>query len=217
MVARLNFVDGHDPRNIENGVLSRYPIVHICSNRHVKNKDGVSYLFSRDCLEIDIDVDGKILTLYVNHFTSASKGRDKTRDRRLAQSAYVAKLVDKRWKNRDYQGNFIVLGDLNDWDDEHTSLNPLLKHPYLENVINRLDPDDRWTHYCQKKDEYRQMDYILISKTLSELNPSVKPKILRKGMPYRVKKYNGPRYNSVGQNEPKASDHAIVYIDLILS
>src|SRR5690606_27841799 len=131
-----------------------------------------SYLFSRDCLEIDIDVDGKILTLYVNHFTSASKGRDKTRDRRLAQSAYVAKLVDKRWKNRDYQGNFIVLGDLNDWDDEHTSLNPLLKHPYLENVINRLDPDDRWTHYCQKKDEYRQMDYILISKTLSELNPS---------------------------------------------
>eukprot|EP01080_Neovahlkampfia_damariscottae_P007226 gene7226-11541_t len=207
-------IDGHDPRQIEVGVLSKFPIVCVKSNRHLKMND--AYLFPRDCLEVQILVEDKPLFLYINHFTSMMKGRDSTKHRRKCQVDKVASIIDTEWKKKKYKGDFIVMGDFNDYEDDNTSLNSLLSHPQLENVVKRLPEKKQWTHYYKGDDNYHQLDYILISKQLSLKNPKQKPVIFRKGQPYRAKKYEGVRYVGVGEDRPKSSDHCPVYIDLIL-
>ena len=66
-------------------------------------------------LTVTIDTPEGELTLYVNHFKSMFGGRSKTRKRREEQAERVACIVDEDWKDKNYEGNFIVLGDLNDF------------------------------------------------------------------------------------------------------
>lgn len=40
---------------------------------------------------------------------------------------------------------------------------------------------------------------------------------MRKGLPYRAEKYQGIRFENVGEDNPKASDHAPVYIEIELA
>ena len=63
-------MDGYDPRNINVGLLSRFPIGKIRS--HVDEFDGEGErVFSRDCLEADIELpDNCTLTLFLNHLKS---------------------------------------------------------------------------------------------------------------------------------------------------
>jgi endonuclease/exonuclease/phosphatase family metal-dependent hydrolase len=207
-------IDSHDPRGIDVAVLSTYPIFSIRSYRHERNAAKKSWLFSRDCLEVTIDVDGKILTLYVNHFKSMIGGRDETRKKRIEQSERVANIIDEQWGTLNYEGNFVVLGDFNDYPEDNTSLASLLMHPGLYNVIERLPEDEQWTHYYSGN-EYRQLDYLLISKSLAALNQN-KPVIIRNGLPYRATRYTGERFANVGNDNPKASDHAPFAMDLEL-
>ena len=144
------------------------------------------------------------------------KGRNETKERRKCQVDKVSSIIDKEWKNKNYKGNFIVMGDFNDYEDENTSLKSLLEHPQLENVIKRLPKEEQWTHYYKGEDKYHQLDYILISKELSKKNKNQKPIIFRKGQPYRAKLYEGFRYFGIGEHTPKSSDHCPVYIDLNL-
>jgi hypothetical protein len=39
---------------------------------------------------------------------------------------------------------------------------------------------------------------------------------MREGLPWRASKYTGSRLDDVGEDNPKASDHAPVYMDLEL-
>jgi endonuclease/exonuclease/phosphatase family metal-dependent hydrolase len=61
-------VDANDPRHIDVALLSRFPIVAVRSYQHLKS--GSQPLFSRDCLEADVLLNGSRLTLFVNHFKS---------------------------------------------------------------------------------------------------------------------------------------------------
>ena len=94
-------VDGNDPREIDVAVLSRFPLVATRSHQHLR--DGSDNLFSRDCLEVDVDVGGKTLTLFVNHFKSMldknnpAQGRKNTRAKRVKQAAAVKKIVEERF------------------------------------------------------------------------------------------------------------------------
>ena len=209
-------IDSHDPRYIDVAVLSRLPFTHINTHRDERNEANTWWLFSRDCLEVEVAVNGKTLSLYVNHFKSMMEGRDETHARRLEQTTRVAALVDQRWQGQNYEGYFIVLGDFNDYNDADTGLTPLLEHRQLVNVVERLPEDERWTHYWAKEGDYRQLDYLLLSKALADTNPGP-PTIMRKGMPWRAQKYTGARFPDVGENDPKASDHAPVYMDLNLT
>lgn len=208
-------IDSHDPRHIDVAVLSRHPFTAIRTHRHLRNAKGNANLFSRDCLELDFNIGGKDLTLYVNHFLSMMEGREKSHPRRKEQVEGVAKILDARWQPQNYQGNFVVLGDFNDYMDGATSLQALVNHPQLENVVDRLPAAERWTHYWDKEGEYRQLDYLLISKQLADATTK-KPVIMRKGLPYRATKYTGPRIDGVGENDPKASDHCPVLMELNL-
>lgn len=216
---RMNYthrlvIDSHDPRRIDVGILSRYPFSSIRTHRHERNQANTGWKFSRDCLEVIVDIDGTPLHLYVNHFKSMIGGRNRTMPKRTDQVVRVAEIIDQRWRDDDYLGNYIVLGDFNDYIDAGTSLTALVGHTHLENVVARLPENERWTHYYARGREYRQLDYLLLSKALAEANNSA-PGIERRGLPPRAARYTGPRFRNV-TNRYKASDHCPVYIDIEL-
>ncbi|KAF0972409.1 hypothetical protein FDP41_009312 [Naegleria fowleri] len=212
-------IDGRDPRHIDCGVLSRYPIVNVRSNRHATYPgERNRYIFSRDLLEVDVSFPGNHeLTLYITHLTSMNKGREDTHDRRVKQVEYICERIEQVWKHKNYKGNFIVCGDMNDYNDEKSSLAKLLKHDHVTDIISqRLKKEDQWTHYFGRGQSYNQLDYMFVSNDLLLRNPRAKPVIYRKGLPLRASKYKGERLQGVGMNEPKASDHAAIYVDLSL-
>lgn len=208
-------IDCFDPRQIDVAVLSRHPIVSLRSHREERNKSGTAFLFSRDCLEIELNVDGKALTLYANHLKSMMEGREATRPRRQEQAERIAAIVDARWKRSGYKGNFVVLGDLNDYPEGKTGLAALLGHKGLVNVLARLPEAEQWTHYYAGGNAYHQLDYLLLSAGLARTNPG-KPAVMRRGLPWRAQQVTEERLDGVGENAPKASDHAPLYMDITL-
>uniref|UniRef100_A0AAU2A453 Endonuclease/exonuclease/phosphatase family protein n=1 Tax=Streptomyces sp. NBC_00093 TaxID=2975649 RepID=A0AAU2A453_9ACTN len=215
-------VDGNDPRLIDVAVLSRFPITHIRSHQHFLDPiSPTTALFSRDCLEVDVEVGAgastRTVTLYVNHFKSMSGGRSETREKRVQQAAKVMELVTERFGRNPGDSAFVVLGDLNDYlatDEEGTpGISDLVGWDQVENVVTRLPADEQWTHYYAKDDEYHQLDYLLPSASLAAAT-TVVPEIYRKGLPLRANKYTGPRLMGVGMDKPKASDHCPVVFEI---
>lgn len=65
-------------------------------------------------------------------------------------------------------------------------------------------------------DEYRQLDYPLIAPALAAGNHNV-PEIMRNGLPWRTERYDGERFEEVGENHPRASGHRPLYGGLELT
>ena len=89
-----------------------------------------------------------------------------------------------------------------------------MKQPWLENVIDRLRPDQQRTHYYADNDKYHQLDFLLLSKSLATANPQALPTIERRGLPKRARQVTIPRFDGVGATFPKASDHCPVVIEI---
>lgn len=206
-------IDSHDPRMIDVAVLSRFPIVGVRTQRDRRTRDNKAYLYSRDNLEVTVELaPGQEFVVYVNHFKSMMEGREATAPRRREQAEDVAQILRARWGER-LRGNFAVVGDFNDYLDDASALNALVKKP-LVNVVARLPSDEQWTHYWAKGKEYRQLDFILLPEDLDRAQDRPVPVIERRGQPWRAEKYTGPRFDDVGENEPKASDHCPVCVAL---
>jgi endonuclease/exonuclease/phosphatase family metal-dependent hydrolase len=156
-------------------------------------------LFSRDCLEIDIAIGEKVLTLLTNHF-KAQDGDPKSVKRRRSQAERVAKLVQESVEAGRVP---VVLGDLNAPPAVDGSLDPLLKLPGLADPVSSLPAKEQWTHYYTPKKEISRLDYIL---THTELEV-VDAKIVRKGLTKKCKQYTGERYATIGMEHTEASDH----------
>ena len=201
--------------HIDVAVLSRCPFVRINTHRHVRNAANTSWLFSRDCLEVDVDVGGTVLSLYVNHLKSMIYTREETKARRQEQAQAVADIVDARWSGANWQGNFVVVGDMNDYPDGDTALGPLLDHPELVNVVDRRQEDDRYTHYWAGGNTYSQLDYLLLPSALADLNANP-PEIERSGLPWRAERCTVERIEGVGEHSPKASDHCPLHMQIEL-
>ena len=222
-------LDGNDPRFIDVAIMSKYPLENIDTHVDEWNKEIKWYTFSRDCLECDVVLpDNKRIRLFVNHFKSMfdkddpCNGRNKSHRKRQIQSERVMDLVEDEFPSGD--GNYVILGDLNDYMETDsqgkTGIDEIVNWNKVENVVKRLPSEDQWTHYyagnsqCGHPKTYKQLDYILLSKTLADVNlPSI-PKIVRKGLPLSADRYSGPRFEGVGQKKPKASDHCPVVIEI---
>jgi len=208
-------IDGNDPRFIDVGILSRYPIVHIRSYQYLRRPDHKWWLFSRDCLEVDVLLPGnKNFTLYINHFKSIIPSREKTAQKRSQQSKMVVEIVKNRFSNKLSSGSFVILGDLNDYRENGKAsegLTPLLNQPWLVDPIFRLPKDERWTFYFDRKNHYSQLDYILLPKELAQKNNKSVPIIIRKGQPLRAGGLD--QYSGIGKDRPKASDHCPIAFD----
>jgi len=220
-------IDGNDQRRIDVGVLSRFPIVHARSWQHLRS--GPNYVFDRDCLEVDIEGPLGRLTLYVNHFKSMrapnrtrGSGRALTRRRRQQQAQAVRQIITERFGPDPSDAPFIVLGDFNDFvaDDVQgrSAIRELVQWGAVENILDRLPEDERWTHFFAGsryglQPAYRQLDFLLPSAGLAARNPGL-PEVERRGQPGRARRYQGERFEGIGDNRPKASDHCPILFEL---
>jgi endonuclease/exonuclease/phosphatase family metal-dependent hydrolase len=211
-------VDGNDPRRIDVAVLSRFPIGNIRTNAHYKTKPSDRWpLFSRDCLEVEIRIDGdRPLWVLQNHLKSKLGAQRASDERREAQAARIRDILAERYDlSRDYVA---VCGDFNDVPDSRP-LVPLLSMPGLKDVLDIASttaPQDRWTYYYAKKKAATQIDYILLSQPLWDT-------VLRSGIDQRG--IAGIAEITEGRVQPlqgitswrnAASDHGAVWADLAL-
>ncbi len=215
-------IDGNDNRGIDVALLSRYPIKNIHSyiwDTYEKNGRKVA-TFSRDCLVVEIDIDGTPFTVFVNHFKS--QAMDDPAKRKM-QAAAVAKIVENTFRGTIDNALFAVVGDFNQVPGDD-SLTPLLSKKWQEQVIARLPENEQWTHVWAKSDTFvsvSQLDYILLSKKAAA-NISKDPWIDRRGLA----KYTGlePFYPasakrilpSVDKEGTEASDHCPVFVELTI-
>lgn len=161
-------IDANDPRGIDVGLLSKFPIGRIAS--HMYDKKGNRIIFSRDCLELEVLLpSGRSLFFLLNHFKSRGYDKDGTADtkRRRQAERVVEILADYDLKN----DCVVVAGDFND-SPESPALQPLLSVPDLHDVLalgfsapsgGALSPS-RWTYHYKKK--FEQIDFLLVSRPL---------------------------------------------------
>jgi len=222
-------VAGHYERLLNIGIMTMFPIVYVRSHKDEKTEQG-EYLFSRDCLEITLDVDGVLLTIFANHFKSrfgrTREEQDAADAKRQKQGGRVAEIVKERFPGQKIESAvFVIAGDLNDTPDS-AALAPLLELG-MEDVISRLPQDERWTHYWAARNIAAQFDYILLSPALSKASLGV-PFIERRGLPVNGKKAASlknnraitvpadfERFPEVGE-KLFASDHAFVFFQIAL-
>ena len=79
-------------------------------------------IFRRDCLEIDVAIDGKPLTIYALHFKSMGtprnglNGRDASMPIRRAEALAVRRIIEDRFgPDHAADKNWVICGDLNDY------------------------------------------------------------------------------------------------------
>ncbi len=172
-------------------------------------------IFKRDCLELDLRIGGRPLTLYVLHLKSMTSGRDgvdgreMTRPVREAELKAVRHIIENRFGKEHVAGmNFIICGDLNDYQERvdvigerrrgyrfepvgglNSALDVLSGDCFAENAMLRRDVLDRWTLYHARGPQEQhlcQLDYIWLSPALARANPTVVPDIIRNGQPFRT-------------------------------
>jgi endonuclease/exonuclease/phosphatase family metal-dependent hydrolase len=250
-------IDGNDRRGIDVGILSRLPWLQVRSHAaktfddldvwpagletyNDGDRDNPRYLtrgdriFKRDCLEVQFEIDGKPLTLFVCHLKSMSSGRIVTRIMRLAEMMAVRRIIEQRFAAQPggaAGANWSICGDMNDYveidgnrdlrdyrtgEDSPSALGVLLDDGFAVNLVARRQVEDRWTTYHAPDDSYAQLDYILVSPALAAANPTAVPEVIRAGQPHRATRYQGLRYPRVGWDRPKASDHCPVVVELEL-
>ena len=212
-------VEANDPRGIDVGLYSDYPLGAIWT--HMYDKEGNKTIFSRDCLEVEVILPGdQKLYVLCNHFKSRGYDADGTADeKRTRQAAQVAKILKDKY---DLTSQWVVVaGDLND-NPARAPLRPLLDLPNLHDVLALQFPDTpakRWTYHYQ---QFEQIDYLLVSAPL-------KPHLRRAGVErrgiYRLKALTTSSGGTVDiENENTsvthwtnaASDHGAVWAEFDL-
>ncbi len=172
-------------------------------------------IFKRDCLEVDLRIGDKRMSIYVVHFKSMNgrrgdtDGRTSTMPIRFAEARAVRRIISNRFDTSPTSRvNFAICGDMNDYAEKLqidgdkrngfaftpvteplTSLSVLSEGGFAENVVGRLPVDERWTHFHARGPQERhlcQLDYIWLSPHLARSNPKAMPEIIRNGQPYRT-------------------------------
>ena len=172
-------------------------------------------IFRRDCLELDVRIGGRPLTIYVVHFKSMSSPRDGADGRiatmplRTAEARAVRNIIETRFgKDHAADKNFVICGDMNDYQEKlvisgskrdgysftpteepQSALNVFSADGFAENIVRRRRVDDRWTLFHARGLVERhlcQLDYLWLSRGLASANPDAVPDIIREGQPFRT-------------------------------
>lgn len=220
-------IDGNDPRLIDVAVLSKIPFSRIMTHQFLKNEKK-QWLFSRDCLELEFLVDGKPFLLFVNHLksmfdlTDPDNGRAKSAAKRMEQVDGILKIVNDKMGRKTSTAAFAIVGDFNDYPSGDSSLKKLFKTKWLQNIVDNLPAEERWTHFwdntkLKEEERYCQLDYIWLSKGLMKLNANVLPVINRKGLSRKAKHpVITSRYPEIETSDKiiSASDHCSVAVTI---
>ena len=172
-------------------------------------------IFRRDCLEIDVKVGGRHVTVYIGHFKSMGSPRDGMDGRtasmavRSAEARAVRRIIEDRFgAKKAATKRWIICGDLNDYqerivisgdrytgygfehrDESSSAIDVFTADGFAENVVRRRPEDERWTLYHTRGPDERhlcQLDYLLLSPALAKRNAKRIPDIIRAGQPHRT-------------------------------
>ena len=228
-------IEGNDSRGIDVAVLLRtetrqgepIEVVDVQSHAALTYRDLDLYnpdlgerinpndrIFKRDCLELELRIGGRPLSVYVVHFKSMSNGRGEGDGRtqtmpiRIAEAKAVRHIIEERFSDRSpAKRSFVICGDMNDYQERvivrgsrrhgyefiheeglSSALDVFTKDGFAVSHMNKRDPLDRWTLYHARGPEEQhlcQLDYILLSQNLARRNGEVVPEIIRNGQPFR--------------------------------
>ncbi|KQX82497.1 MULTISPECIES: endonuclease/exonuclease/phosphatase family protein [unclassified Streptomyces] len=196
-------IDGNDPRGIDIGILSRHPITSIRTHVFDTNPERPSQrLFSRDCPEFEIQLNGTPLVMLGNHLKSKSQDDPELR---LAQAERVAEIYRAALERTPH---VIVAGDLNDHPDSDPAA--LLRDAGLRDVMSHRSYHGLPGTYGECKSEQNKIDYLLLS-------PELWPEVQHVGLETRGISAEGIKsFDSVTSPVNAASDHAALYTDVDL-
>lgn len=230
-------IDGNDSRGIDVAVMVRdttrdgqpIEVLKVESHAHLTYKELGLYnpvlaelgfqpddrVFKRDCLNLDLRIGGKPLSLFVTHLKSMTGGRNGVDGRtaslpvRRAEVRAIRHIIEKKFGGeRAANRRWLIVGDLNDyrerviidgdqWNgyqftpftEDESALDEILADGFAVNLVERRPVMDRWTLYHTRGPEERhlcQLDYILASPSLAEKNEKAVPNIIRRGQPWRT-------------------------------
>ena len=212
--------EGNDLRGIDVAVISKFPIGAIRTNIFTPDPDDPDQgTFSRDCLEVEIELPGADpISILCNHFKSKGGPTQEsaTDTKRIAQSREVAKILNVRYRtDAGWHRQAVVAGDLNESTARNgangaklqgmkTSIEPLLKVTGLHNVLeDRLPIEKRFTYEFQGRKQ--QIDYLLLSEGLNQ-------QVVDCGAIYTGRFTDGS--NGIPSPLAAASDHAAIWVDV---
>lgn len=204
-------IDGNDPRGIDVGILSRYPIQRMRS--HIADRPSEhapSPTFSRDCPEYYVELpSGRELLILPNHF--ASKGSDATGARRRKQAAQVRNIYESLRKRFPLA---VVAGDLND-HPRSGALDSLLKRTDLTDAMALKQYRGEFPGTYQRATANEKIDYLLLSPALQRKVETVD--VFRRGY-YAPRKWESfENIDAENRGRFQASDHHCVWAEVRVS
>ena len=139
----IALVSGNDPRGIDVGVISRFPLTETVSHKDEKFFQGQGY--SRDCLEVHVDFNSRQLILLGIHFRSQKSSDAVDADaKRLAEALHTRALVDSLALTSPRAG-IVVLGDFNDYPGQPPMLALEGDNPKLTSAVSLLPAKEAYT------------------------------------------------------------------------
>lgn len=192
MYPHVALIEGNDPRLIDVGYLSKYPMGAVTSwqkKRHPENP--VRPVFGRDLLEVEIlnsTRTKKLFTIFNTHLKShfvdyredQALGEQRNTERRTRQAEMITEIIKERTRPN---SRYILTGDMNDPPDSQ-ALQPFVSDNELDltdaliNPIetrlpkqdNPMPPSSAWTHRHKASGhpaQYHLYDQIWISSSLA--------------------------------------------------
>jgi endonuclease/exonuclease/phosphatase family metal-dependent hydrolase len=197
-------IDGNDPRDIDVGIMSRFPITHIRS--HITDRENGKPIFSRDCPEYLLSLgQGNELVILPNHFSS--KGSDLRGNRRRVQAKKAKDIYEKL--KADHQ-HIIIAGDLND-HPAGGSLDMLLQESDLMDAMS-LPAYQGFPGTYKHANAKEKLDYLLLSPSLARSVDLVD--VDRRGF-YAPRKWKSlESITKDTKDRFQASDHHCLYADI---
>jgi endonuclease/exonuclease/phosphatase family metal-dependent hydrolase len=165
----------NDVRGIDVGCYSKFPIRSLRTHMFKRRKEIDAPLFSRDCLQVEIQTPKQPLHMLCNHFKSQ---RGKTEGDKAFSAGWrkeQAQAVRDIALGFDLAKDWVVVaGDLNeDSNTEFQSLESLFDCQGLVPIVDRTLPmRERFTHVTfdprWRQHKVSQLDYLFVSTALAE-------------------------------------------------
>lgn len=169
-------------------------------------------VFCRDCLMIEAPG----LTLFSCHFKAPWPDPAAAWDLRRLEALAVRRLIERRFAG-DADPVWLVLGDLNEpaAPGPDSAIAPLTDS-FAIDLLARMPAHDRWSFAlpAEAGGGVSRPDMFLASPTVARRWPNAVPKIWRSGMGREIAADGAPRLPDVGPHRPRASDHALLTLDL---
>jgi exonuclease III len=196
-------------------LMSRRPLAQVQSHAALTYADlgldppagesATARVFRRDCLTASCDP----IWLLGVHFKAPADAASVAVVRLEAHA--VRRLIERRFATP-AAGLWLVLGDVNVNDVPGADVLDVLSGDFAVDLAARMPADQRWTYFSAQSGRYARPDRMLASPALAPLCRSIE--VRREGMSRAAHAYAGPRFSDVGEVRPRASDHALLAIDV---